>query len=75
MNKSYECCICHEPIERNKRLVYQEFDSKETYGAFHNKYHYDFCDNCFRVFVSWIMRHKSENDLKIGVEAEFRKDK
>jgi len=75
VKNDYECCICHKPIERNKRLVYQEFDNKETYGAFHNRCVYDFCDECFRVFVSWIMRHKSENDLKIGVEAEFRKDK
>lgn len=75
MNKNYECCICHEPIERNKRLVYQEFDGKETYGSFHNKYNYDFCDKCFRVFVSWIVRHKKDDEIKLGLEASFVKEK
>ena len=52
MNKEYECCICHKPIERKKRLVYQEFDGKKHYGAFHNKHNYDFCDKHFKVFQS-----------------------
>ena len=75
LDKNYECSICHKPIEKNKRLVYQEFDKELKCNFFRTKYVYYFCDECFRVFVSWIMRHKNENDLKIGVEAEFRREK
>lgn len=71
MNKEYECCICHKPIERKKRLVYQEFDSKKHYGSFHNKHNYDFCDKHFKVFQSWIIKHRNENELKIGVEVDL----
>lgn len=69
MNKNYECCICHEPIERNKRLVYQEFDGKKRYGAFHNRYNYDFCDKCFKIFKKWIIKHRCKNEIKLEVEA------
>lgn len=71
MNKNYECCICHEPIERNKRLVYQEFDGKKRYGVFHNRYNYDFCDKHFRVFLSWVVKNRDEDELKIGVEVDL----
>ena len=67
----YKCCICHKPIERNKRLVYQEFDGKKPYGAFHTKCHYDFCDRHFAVFQSWLIKNKNKNDLKIGVEIDL----
>ena len=60
MKKEYYCCICHKQILRNKRLVYQEFDGKETYGAFHNKCNYDFCDKCFKIFKRWILKNNKE---------------
>lgn len=75
MAKEYECCICHKLMEINKRLVYQEFDNKKPYGLFRNRYNYDFCDECFKVFISWIVRHKKENELKIGVELNFKKER
>lgn len=61
MAKEYECCICHKIIERDKRLVYQEFDSKKYYGVFRNKANYDICNSCFKVFKNWILKHKNEN--------------
>ena len=73
MKKIYECCICHNEIDRNKRLVYQEFDNKGKYGFFHNICNYDMCDECFKIFVSWIMRHR--NDLEIGVEINLKKER
>ena len=58
MKKDYECCICHKPIERDKRLVYKKFDGKKPYGAFHNKHNYDFCDEHFKIFKRWIIKNK-----------------
>lgn len=58
MKKDYECCICHKPIERDKRLVYQKYDGKKPYGAFHNKHNYDFCNEHFKIFKRWIIKNK-----------------
>ena len=74
MEKNYECCICHEPIERKNRLVYQEYDNKKPYGVFHNRCNYDFCDKCFRFFKAWILKHKRKDDLEIGVEVNLNKE-
>ena len=63
MRKEYKCCICHKPIKKNKRLVYQKFDNKKPYGAFHNRYNYDFCDSCFKMFSYWVKKHKVELHL------------
>lgn len=71
MNKEYECCICHKPIERDKRLVYQKFDGKKPYGAFHNICNYDLCDKHFAVFRGWVLKHKKKEELKIGVEVNL----
>ena len=63
MAKEYECCICHKIIERDKRLVYQEFDGRKSYGAFHNKANYDICNNCFKIFEKWILKHRNEKEM------------
>lgn len=62
MRKEYKCCICHKPIKKNKRLVYQEFDNKKSYGTFHNRYNYDFCDKCIKMFNYWVKKHKVEKE-------------
>lgn len=63
MAKEYECCICHKIIERDKRLVYQEFDGKKSYGTFHNKANYDICNSCFKIFEKWILKHRNEKEM------------
>lgn len=63
MKKKYYCCICHKQIERNKRLVYQEYDNKKLYGEFHNKCVYDFCDKHFKMFNNWIIKNKKGENL------------
>ena len=60
LKKNYYCCICHTKIIRNNRLLYQKFDGKKTYGAFHNKCVYDFCDKHFKIFNNWIIKNKKE---------------
>lgn len=75
LDRNYECSICHKPIEKNKRLVYQEFDKNLKYNFFRDRCVYYFCDECFRVFVSWIVRHKKDDEIKLGVEASFVKEK
>lgn len=74
MNKNYECCICHRPMERSKRLVYQEFNKRKRYGFFRTKANYDICDGCFKLFRLWLVKHKNKNDLKIGVEFNLEKE-
>ena len=66
MKKLYECCICHKPMQRNKRLVYQEFENIEPYGFFRSKSNYDICDDCFKIFKKWIGKHHNENIIKLG---------
>ena len=70
MSRDYECCICHQPIERKQRLVYQEFDGRKPYGVFHNKHNYDFCEKCFKIFRGWLRKHRRKDELKIGVEED-----
>ena len=56
MDKKYHCCICNKSIDKGKRFVYQEYDGKKPYGAFHSKKTYDICDKCFMVFMILISR-------------------
>lgn len=63
MAKEYECCICHKIMERDKRLVYQEFDGRKSYGAFHNKANYDICNSCFKIFKKWVLKHRNEKEM------------
>lgn len=65
----YYCCICGKPIDRNNRLVHQEYDGKKVYGAFRTKKNYDFCEKHFKVFKYWIYKN-NQNKVKLGVEEE-----
>lgn len=59
--KIHKCCICHEKLDyKPHRLVYQEYREK-PYKQYYNKKNYDFCDKCFKVYKSWIIRHKEKN--------------
>lgn len=59
MKKEYYCCICHEKIERNYRLVKQKY-GLNRFGQFKNIDNYDFCNKCFSIFHGWIKKHKKE---------------
>ena len=68
MNVFYECCICHKPMKRNKRLVYQEFENTGVHGFFRSKVNYDMCDECFKIFKKWITKHQKERIIKLEVD-------
>lgn len=59
MKKQYYCAICHKEIKRNYRLVMQQW-GLGRFGDFGNKDHYDFCNDCFKVFAHWITKHKEK---------------
>lgn len=62
MKRIYTCCICHKVLpDANKRLVYQEYQYR-GYGHFINKNNFDFCDECFKYFKKWIIKHKEVNN-------------
>lgn len=65
MDKEYHCCMCDRLINKNKRLVYQEYDGKKPYGVFHNKRNFDICDKCF-IFVMELLEpyNKMEKEKK-----------
>jgi len=67
MKVFYECCICHKPIQRNKRIVYQEFENIGVHGFFRSKVNYDLCNDCFKIFNRWITKHQ---DKRIKLEVE-----
>jgi len=57
LEKIYKCCICHEVLNyKPHRLVHQEFNKR-----YFNKYNYDFCDKCSKVYHKWIIKHEEEN--------------
>ena len=61
--KEQYCCICHNKVDgKAHRLVHQEWE-KTGYGLYKNKHNFDFCDNCFKTFKKWIIRHKKEGKL------------
>lgn len=60
LRKEFKCCICHDTIKRNNRLVHQKYDNSETYAKFDNYKIYDFCDKCFKIFQLWIYKHNKK---------------
>lgn len=62
ITKIYNCCICHKVLnEKPHRLVHQEHELNiGGYGRYTNKFNYDFCNNCFKVYKNWIRKHKEE---------------
>lgn len=61
VKKVYTCCICHRVLNsKPHRLVHQEWEVK-GYGLYKNRHNFDFCDECFKIFVAWI----SENNKKV----------
>ena len=73
MDKEYHCCICNRSIDKNKRLVYQEYDGKKPYGAFHNKKHYDICDKCFTAFLVLVSKPYDEIEKEKRYERKMER--
>lgn len=60
VKKIYTCCICHRVLDfRPHRLVHQEWESK-GYGLYKNIYNFDFCDECFKIFTTWIDKNSKK---------------
>ena len=58
VKKIYTCCICHKVLDsKPHRLVHQEWEQK-GYGLYKNRHNFDFCDECFKIFASWIVKNK-----------------
>lgn len=60
--KVFECCICHQEIQRKEliRLVKQINDKREYYSRNINVYNYDFCKRCYAKFNNWIKKHEED---------------
>ena len=61
MCKKYECSICHKTIEVDnaQRLIWQKYGITR-YIQFSNYKKFDFCKECFRLFLGWIKKHENK---------------
>ena len=60
--KIYKCCICHKILDyKPHRLVHQEYQNT-GYKQYKNKYNYDFCNRCFKIYLAWINKHNNKED-------------